>query len=112
MPKRLRLSNPEKKALMCIARARASYVKAEDRVGDLRLRLNEAEQKLAKRAVRLSTAEAALAAFAATGAQPAPSEPDQVGENGASASAGATGNGASPTKRAQPRRKVSAPAET
>lgn len=106
MPKRLRIPPAEKKALLRVELARASYTKAEDRVGDLRLELDRAEQKLAKRAERLSTAEAALTALIAPPSVLADAVP---AAEAVAAPSAATVNGATPSSRPQSRRKAPAP---
>ena len=110
MAKRRRVPPAEKKAQQRANLARASYIKAEDRVGDLRLQLARAEQKLARRTERLSAAEAALAALAAPTAQAAP--PEQAAAEPAAMPANTTENGVTPTPRSRARRKVPAADET
>lgn len=111
MAKRRRVPPAEKKAQQRADLARASYIKAEDRVGDLRLQLARAEQKLARRTERLSAAETALAVLAAPPAQAA-APPEQAAEEPAAMPANTTENGVTPTPRPRARRKVPTPDET
>ncbi|HZS90432.1 MAG TPA: hypothetical protein VFE42_23440 [Chloroflexota bacterium] len=105
MPKAQRTASREKKALQRVERARNAYTRAENRLGALRLRLDLAERKLARRAERLALAEATLTALA-TGQ--ASTVSDAIPE-GSPVTAPASVNGAREKAPARPSRRKAQP---
>jgi hypothetical protein len=107
MPKAQRTAVREKKALQSVERARNAYTRAENRLGALRLRLDLAERKLARRAERLALAEATLSALAMGQTATAPNAVPETAQAAAPASANGTREKAaarSPRRKAQPER--------
>jgi hypothetical protein len=105
MPKAHRTTDRERKALQRVKLARTAYTRAENRLGALRLRLDLAERKLARRAERLAGAEADLAALASV---PMPSAPESSPES-VPATAPAAPNGAKEKTPGQSARRKTKP---